>query len=244
MNNSIKRLGTDVRNLCRCAIKATLCTTNSDRNKYAGWPTGSLVTIATAWNGSPILLLSDLSAHTKNILMDDRASLLIEDDKRLVNPQRSRRVNLIGKIKRLKDKKFSYRFLARHPEANLYSRFSDFNFFTMDVKDCQYIAGFAQAFEVNAKNIVLQNKDWKEVAVAEQNILEHMNTDHKDSLTLYGNKLLGKRGKYWQLIGIDPDGIELRCGTSLHRLEFRKRVTNATACRAALISLSKEARLV
>jgi hypothetical protein len=44
-----------------------------------GDPYCSLVNVATAADGAPLLLISRLAVHTKNILADARASLMIDE---------------------------------------------------------------------------------------------------------------------------------------------------------------------
>src|SRR5437016_14342254 len=47
----------------------------------AGDPYCSLVNFATAADGAPLLLISRLAVHTKNILADPRVSLMIDERK-------------------------------------------------------------------------------------------------------------------------------------------------------------------
>ena len=66
-----------------------------------------------------------------------------------------------------------------------------------------------------------------------------MNTDHREALRLYGTVLLGRRGKHWSMVGIDPDGLDLRCGHTIHRLDFGAPVDSAETCREVLVALQK-----
>ncbi len=45
----------------------------------SGDPYGSLVNVATETGGAPILLISRLAVHTRNILADSRVSLLLDE---------------------------------------------------------------------------------------------------------------------------------------------------------------------
>ncbi len=80
------------------------------------------------------------------------------------------------------------------------------------------------------------------IAEAEEDILEHMNSAHPDALRLYGTKLLGKRGKHWNMIALDPEGFDLRCGNSIHRVNFISLVKNPDDCRKALIQIVAKAK--
>ena len=242
MTDKAKPGATGARQLIRSARKAILCTTGYNGKGVEGWPVGSLVTIATAWDGSPVLMLSTLAYHTQNLIQDPRASIIVDGTEGFLNPQQGPRVCIMGRIRRTRDKRLHRRFLARHPRASLYSRLPDFQFYKMGVERYHYVAGFARALWIKRPKTVLTRKDWVNIAASEEHILAHMNSDHHEVLRLYGTKLLGHRGKHWHMIALDPEGIDLRCGDSLHRLEFDSIKQNAHDCRKALVSLAAKAR--
>ncbi len=59
---------------------------------------------------------------------------------------------------------------------------------------------------------------------------------------LYANVLLGRRGKAWKMIGVDPHGVDLGLRGRLARLDFAAPVHDAPSCRAELVRLMQEAR--
>ena len=69
-----------------------------------------------------------------------------------------------------------------------------------------------------------------------------MNSDHAAAVANYGTRLLGKRGKHWRMIGLDPEGCDLACGNGVHRLDFKTLVSDAGAMRGQLVSLAAEAK--
>ena len=242
MTYKVKPAAAVARQLVRSAQKAILCTTAFQDKGIEGWPVGSLVTIATAWDGSPVLMLSALAHHTQNLIHDPRASLLIDGTEGYLNPQQGPRVSVTGLIKPTRDKGLHRRYFARHPSASLYGGFRDFQFYKMRVERYHYVGGFARAFWINKKNTVLMRKDWVNIATSEEDVLEHINSDHREALRLIGTIILGHRGKNWSMIALDPEGIDLRCGNSLHRLEFDSLVTNVQDCRRTLVKLAEKAR--
>ena len=242
MINSSKSAAFVARHLVRCALKAVLCTNMSLNKNSNVYPFGSLVTIATAWDGSPILLLSNLAQHTQNILKDSRSCLLVDGTDGFLNPQQGPRVGIIGRIIPIKNDRLSDRFLSRNPQASLYANFDDFGFYKMKVEKYHYIGGFAQALWIEKQKVVLPKNDWIKIAESEEDILSHMNSSHTETLRLYGVKLLGKRGIYWKMIALDPEGLDLRCGHSVHRLNFPALVKNADQCRKELIKLAAKAK--
>jgi putative heme iron utilization protein len=69
-----------------------------------------------------------------------------------------------------------------------------------------------------------------------------MNKDHGEVIDLYATRLAGRTGQGWRLIGIDPEGIDLRLGGTVERLDFREPVRDARSAREALVQLAQQAR--
>src|SRR5258707_2610801 len=61
----------------------------------SGDPYCSLVNVATAADGAPLLLISRLAVHTKNILADPRVSLMI-DERKEGDPLQGGRIMMVG----------------------------------------------------------------------------------------------------------------------------------------------------
>ena len=146
----------EARRLIRIGRKGVLATNGSNQEKHApGWPSSSLVTYATAWDGSPLFLLSTLSHHTQNAMRDSRVSLLVDGTDRHINPQEGPRVSVVGHLRLENDTRLHRRFLAKHVRAKLYAGFSDFQFFKLTVEKFHYVGGFARALWISKKKAVL-----------------------------------------------------------------------------------------
>ena len=238
-----KTLGTEARGLIRRAMKAALATTGSPQDAPTeGWPANALVTVACAPDGSPILLLSTLAHHTRNILADPRASLLIEATDRFANPQAGPRVAAMGRVSRTDDPSFARRFLARHPAALAYAAFGDFAFYRMDVARFHFVGGFARARWIAKDDAVLGDADCGDIAAAEEAILAHMNGDHAETLLLYAQHVFKTRASRVRLIAVDPEGFDLRCGRAIRRIDFPQQLKSVDQIRAAFVSLAQQAR--
>jgi putative heme iron utilization protein len=232
------------RRLARAARKAYLCTIGAESQPdTAAWPSASLITVTAAWDSSPILLLSGLAHHTRNIAADGRAAILFDGTAGYANPQQGPRAAFMGRFKPAKDKRLHQRFLARHPAAAQYAGFGDFEFYRMQVERVHYVGGFAAAQWLKGGRVTLAAGDCKPIADMEAGALEHMNRDHAGAVADYGTRLLGKRGKYWRLIGLDPEGCDLACGNGVHRLDFETRVTDAAGMREQLVELAEMAKM-
>ena len=229
----------EARALVRRARSAALATALAGDG---AWPYASLVTVACDGDGSPILLLSDLSDHTRNLAVDPRASVLFEAASRRRNPQAGPRVTVLGRVLRSEDERHRRRFLARHPDARQYAGFGDFHVHLMVVERAHYVGGFAVAPWLAGRELLAAGRAAASVAAIEEDVLAHMNSTHGDAVDLYANRLLRLKGRRWRLVGIDPDGVDLRLGGRFARLDFGRPVRNRASCRAELVRLARLAR--
>src|ERR1700752_4181604 len=99
----------------------------------SGDPYCSLVNVATAADGAPLLLISRLAVHTKNVLADPRVSLMI-DERKEGDPLQGARVMLMGTAAVTDDPVARRRYLARQPEAEMFAGFADFSFYRMELR--------------------------------------------------------------------------------------------------------------
>jgi putative heme iron utilization protein len=220
----------------RSAALATALATDGGR------PYASLVTFACDVDGSPILLLSNLAEHTRNLRAEARASLLIEHASRRANPQTGPRLTLLGRIEARDDERLRTRFLARHPGAALYAGFADIRVYLMTVERAHYIGGFGGGHWIAADALLTDAEAARAIAEAEPSAIEHMNTDHAQSIDLYASRLLGRAGSGWRIVALDPDGCDLARGNALARLTFPRPARDAGELRAMLVELAGAAR--
>jgi putative heme iron utilization protein len=222
----------------RLAATASLGTLGDD-----GGPFVSLVTVATTPAGEPILLLSDLAAHTRNLERDPRASLLlVAPGGEGGDPLAGARLTLTGVLARDDDLVLRQRFLARHEEATGYAGFADFGFYRFMPRAGHLVAGFGRIVELTPADILTDVSGLDDLLAAQAGAVAHMNEDHKDALRLYATILLGLPDGDWRTTGADPDGIDLRAGPLRGRLDFPERVTTPGDLRRVLVDLAKEAR--
>lgn len=111
---------------------------------YHGKPFGSLVAYAVDDEGSPILFISDLAIHTKNLNRDESCSIMISeaDADDVFN---SKRITLLGKMKKIerdKAKDLQKIYLAKYEDAKDLLEMEDFNFYKMEVEKAYWVGGF------------------------------------------------------------------------------------------------------
>ena len=233
----------DARLLIRRTVKGSLATLGAAAHPDTqGWPAAALVTVAAAADASPILLLSTLAHHTRNLLADNRAALLIDATDGFANPQAGPRVTLVGRVARDDNPMLRRRFLARHPAAQLYSGFGDFAVYRMTVERLHSVGGFTRAVWIEATEAMLPAADCAEIAANEEDVLAHLNGEHAGTVALYATQLGGARGKIFKAIGVDPDGIDIRGGRRLYRVNFDEPSYGLDSLRRAFVKMADAAR--
>ena len=228
---------TAARRLIRATPTATLATSHVE----GGWPYASLVLVACRFDVSPVLLISTLAEHTKNIAADNRVSLLIDGTTELADRLTGARITVLANAYCSDTDGDRERFIARHPGAALYADFSDFSFFHLEITRGHFVAGFGNIEWINAPTLVLAG-DHQALQSHEADIVAHMNTDHADAIELYATKLLNRPAGAWQMTGCDPEGCDLALDEDVARVDFSNRVSNASQARSELVALAKNAR--
>jgi putative heme iron utilization protein len=121
----------------------------------AGFPYGSLVQAGSTKAGEPVIFVSRLSQHTKNLMKDPRVSLVVlapgGDD-----PMQAARATLIGPIRRLEGEagaETRQRFLQTHPEAESFFEL-DFALWAIKPDEARYVGGFGAAAWVSGSELV------------------------------------------------------------------------------------------
>ncbi|HVX98776.1 MAG TPA: DUF2470 domain-containing protein [Pseudorhodoplanes sp.] len=206
-----------------------------------GGPYCSLVNVATEADGTPLLLLSRLALHTKNILADPRISLML-DERKTGDPLEGARIMLIGRAQATTEPQARARYLARQPEAQAFAGFSDFAFYRMVLEGAHLVAGFGRIVDLAPADILIDVSDARALLDAEADAAAHMNTDHAEAVRLYATKLLGAPEGEWRCAGCDPEGLDLQSDRLALRLTFPQRVTNPAALREMLKKLAEDAR--
>jgi heme iron utilization protein len=206
-----------------------------------GTPFASLVTIATDADGTPLMLLSRLSAHTRNLLADPRCSLLFSQGGK-GDPLAHPRLTVVGRALQTAEARARERFLARHPKAKLYADFPDFGFFALAPEAGHLNGGFAKAATLTRDQLLLDLSDAQAIVAGERGAVEHMNADHADALALYAAGAGGAADLPWRLTGLDPEGMDLMAADRTVRVPYPERVTDMGALRKSLVAMAARAR--
>jgi putative heme iron utilization protein len=207
----------------------------------AGDPYCSLVNVATAADGAPLMLLSQLAIHTKNLAADKRVSLML-DERKDGDPLQGARVMLMGSCSENTDSSAPSSYLRRHPEAEQYASFADFAFYRMEITKAHLVAGFGRIVDLKPQDILTDIANATALLDAQSAAIAHMNANHAEACRLYATRLLGAGDGDWRCVGIDPEGIELQNGRTALRLAFPQRINAPGPLRAVLKQLAEQAR--
>ena len=210
----------------------------------SGDPYCSLVNVASHADGSPILLISRLAVHTRNILGDPRVSLML-DERAEGDPLEGARIMVSGRAEEATGTDLEIvrrRYLSAHPSAEAFVNFTDFSFFRIRPSGTHLVAGFGRIVDLKPDRFLTEISDAAALLEAEQGAIGHMNADHRDAINLYATRLLGAEAADWCCTGCDPDGIDLQAGSKTLRLDFPERVTSPGELRRMLVRLADEAR--
>lgn len=212
--------------------------------KFEGYPFGSVAPFVLDHSGQPIILISTIAEHTKNILANPKVSLLVfagADDL-----QANARLTLLGEaaLADKEDANLRARYLRYFPQAAGYFDMHDFHFYRIQISHVRYIAGFGKMGWSSQDDFTVS--DNSHLAEQESAIIEHMNADHQHSLMAYCQHFHGIAPQSAQMLGIDSDGFDVRVqlenAEKIVRFEFETPIHDATSARAALVAMSKLAK--
>lgn len=227
--------GSEARRFVRAHPHGVLSTLS---RRLDGYPFGSITPFMTDPAGAPVILISTLAEHTRNIAADPRVSLIVHpcaDDM-----QAAGRVTLIGRATPLPDKTaLGPRYLRYIPAAEQYFDMHDFQFYRIEPSAIRYIGGFGKIHWVEPLSYA---PPANQLADVEQEIVQHMNAGHIDTLCNYCRRIHGVAADQAEMIGIDCDGFDVRADGQRLRFEFDAPVLDASSARAALVKLAQEAR--
>lgn len=210
-----------------------------------GAPYASLVAPAPDMAGVPLMLLSDLAQHTRNLAADPRACLLVDGTAGYEAPLAGPRASLQGRLYLDDTPATRGRYLRWQPQAAQYAAMTDFRIYRLDVTGAHLVAGFGKVHWLAPRALQRNLQDASALMEREADIVQHMNSDHLDALADIAGALAGgprPDDGAWILAGVDPDGADLARGSRRLRLDFAARVTDAEGCRRELVRATHRAR--
>lgn len=201
-----------------------------------GYPFGSIAPYVLDYDGQPVMLISDIAQHTRNIKRNNKVSLTVFD--RYSNdPHASGRLTWIGDAKPVNpnDTEISRRYLRYFPSSESYFQAHDFSLYCIHLRRARFIGGFGQIFWVEAEDMLLQNP----FRQAELGIVKHMNEDHQKALRHYCQVLKRSDVQTVAMTGIDAEGFDLLADGQKLRMDFDSPISTVEEARANLVKLAR-----
>ena len=215
--------------------------------KQSGFPFGSVMPYGLDDRGRPIFLISTMAMHTQNLQADPRASLLVTQQDTEGEPLGASRVTVVGNVLPVPNAELAEArklYLERHANSRYWVDFEDFSFYRMDVIDVYYVGGFGVMGWVSASDYDRSQPDPLADSTAE--IIQHMNSDHKDALVLLARTFARMESTEATMTAVDRLGFHVRVktpdGLRGARIAFLRAVSNPAETRKVLMEMVQQAR--
>jgi heme iron utilization protein len=213
-----------------------------------GDPWCSLVVYGPTAQGDPVLLVSTMAEHGRNLVVDARASLAINDPTAPGDPLDRPRITLAGRAVKPEGDAAEAALdahVAAIPGARLYAGWDDFSLWVLEVQRVRWVGGFARMDTIGRDDYRAAEPDPTQPIAARS--VAHLNKDHSDALLAIARELAGARGTVAAVCtGIDRYGIDLSCTgagqSAAARVEFDPPLQKAADVRPATVELAKRAR--
>ncbi|HEY6369966.1 MAG TPA: DUF2470 domain-containing protein, partial [Candidatus Sulfotelmatobacter sp.] len=215
--------------------------------KQPGFPFGSVMPYGLDAQGRPLFLISTMAMHTQNLKADPRASLLATQESGDGDPLGASRVTLVGNVLPVPEAALAAAreaYLARHANSKYWVDFEDFSFYRMDLVDIYFVGGFGVMGWVTASEYAGSQPDPLADSMGE--IIQHMNTDHRDAMVLLARKFAHVEAQEATMTAVDRLGFHLRLktldGVKGARIAFLREVRNSGETRTVLVEMVRQAR--
>lgn len=221
----------EARSLLRKESHGVLATISLD---LPGYPFGSLTPYSLDEQANPVVLVSDIAQHTKNMKADSRVSLTVIEN----GDQNSGRLTFVADAVRVEDDLVAECYFRNYPAAREYGQAHSFGFYKLELKRARYIAGFGKIFWQERGEFLFANPFWGE---AEKRVIDHMNSDHQAALIKYCTKykeLTLSCEDQVSMTGIDAEGFDLLLNKTKLRFEFEEEISTSDEARAVLVAMA------
>ena len=227
--------------LLRNSNDGILSTISKKHDKY---PFGSFVTYITGRDRSIYFYLSDIAEHTKNLKNNPKGCLTISNKIHLGDKQDSQRLTIIGDLEKVESKNIDFcreRFHFHFPKSKEYDKFHSFHFYKLSPISARWIGGFGKICWLDIEEWISKEEDilWK---ISENKIIEHMNTDHKNSIISAINSQHNVIDTECEIIFLNKDGYYAKTNKGIVFIQLNQCVKTQEEFRKELVLLAKKYR--
>ncbi|GFP84163.1 hypothetical protein PHJA_000560000 [Phtheirospermum japonicum] len=215
--------------------------------KHQGYPSGSMIDFACDAYGSPILAVSNLAVHTKDLLANPKCSLLVAKDP-------DDRTDLIVTVhgdalpvaeNELEDIRTAY--MTTHPDA-FWVDFGDFQFLRVEPKIVRYVFGVATALFESGE---FSSEEYRTAKVDpiyqfSKPITSHMNKDHAEDTKLIVQHSTSIPVEFAYMLDVDSLGFNVKAhhqGNNFKlRIPFTRRAVERKDVKTLIIEMLQAAK--
>lgn len=209
---------TAARQLLSGRLRGTLATQSRE---HPGFPFGSLLPYSIGRDGWPLILISHLAKHTRNLADAPKCCLTICESGQ-GDIQTLMRLTCLAVAEPLPDipKALAERHFRYFPEGSIYHRELNFHFYRLLPERFYFVGGFGSARWISRDRLETHNGfSFDE----EQAVLELINRRFRRGLLRCFQSQTqpeGQGGTEVSAVGLDPQGLDLRLADRLLRLPF------------------------
>ena len=167
----------EARTIAASTNTGTLATLTADGDPWASFVTYGLL------GGAPVLCVSNLAEHGRNLAADPRASIAIVAPTSESDPLASGRITLAGVVEApAGDERAAAReaHLSAVAAAKYYIDYSDFTLWVLRVRRVRWVGGYGRMESTTGEDYVAAAPD--PVQPQAGGAIAHLNADHADSL--------------------------------------------------------------
>jgi heme iron utilization protein len=232
----------EARTIAASTNTGTLATLTADGDPWASFVTYGLL------GGAPVLCVSNLAEHGRNLAADPRASIAIVAPTREADPLASGRVTLAGVVEEpTGDERAAARdaHLAAVAAAKYYIDYSDFSLWVLRVQRVRWVGGYGRMDSATGDDYAAAQPDpvWPQADGA----IAHLNADHAKALVEMAQALGGYPDTTAATCtGADRYGLDLRVvtprGVAYTRIGYLSPIDSFDELRSATVELTHRAR--
>lgn len=236
----------DARRLAKTLLRTARSGALATLDPAAGGPQVTRTGVSTDSDGTPVVLVSALAAHTAALHADRRCALLLGTPGK-GDPLAHPRISLTCGAQFVERDspeaaRIGRRHLAHNDKARLYAALPDFSYVRLDIEAVSLNAGFGRAYALMPGDLVVDHPATAAIAGIEQEEIAHMNGEGAAAVAAIARHFAGAPQGPWKLIGIDAEGIDVADGDDLRRIFFETPPAAAEALRPMLLDMARIAR--
>ncbi|MGK2884157.1 MAG: HugZ family protein [Rhodococcus sp. (in: high G+C Gram-positive bacteria)] len=221
---------------------ATLASLSEDGAPWASYVTYGMV------NGSPVLCVSRMAEHGRNLHRDHRASLSIVAPESAADPLAVARVTLAGVVEEPRAGEMEAARAAHLdavPAAKYYIDYSDFTLWILRVHRARWVGGYGRMDSATSADYLRAKPD--PISPNAAGAIEHLNDDHASSLLEMARHLGGfPDATSATCTSADRHGLDLSVSTprdnAATRVGYAQPIGDIAELRAATVELARRAR--